>query len=82
MTPRALARVALLIALPVGLRRGLDWETTGRVASLAGAVKIGAHGTQNHRLGDAGLADRFRAQARAGAEDRVLRSRPAGRAGD
>jgi len=43
-----------------GLRRGLDWETTGRVASLAGAVKIGAHGTQNHQLGAAELQDRFR----------------------
>jgi len=43
-----------------GLRRGLDWETTGRVAALMGAVKIGAHGTQNHSLGAEELADRFR----------------------
>ncbi|MDQ2695583.1 MAG: carbohydrate kinase family protein [Pseudomonadota bacterium] len=31
-----------------GLLHGLDWETTGRVASLAGAWKIEHHGTQNH----------------------------------
>jgi adenosine kinase len=27
---------------------GSDWETTGRLASLLGAIKIGSHGTQNH----------------------------------
>ena len=31
-----------------GLLRGLDWETTGRVASLMGAIKIGSRGPQNH----------------------------------
>ncbi|HSN70364.1 MAG TPA: carbohydrate kinase family protein [Steroidobacteraceae bacterium] len=31
-----------------GLMRGLDWETTGRIASLMGAIKIEAAGTQNH----------------------------------
>ena len=31
-----------------GLLRDLDWETTGRIASLMGAVKIECHGTQNH----------------------------------
>jgi adenosine kinase len=33
-----------------GLMAGADWETTGRVASLMGAIKIGSHGTQNHSL--------------------------------
>jgi adenosine kinase len=31
-----------------GLLRDLDWETTGRIASLMGALKIECHGTQNH----------------------------------
>ena len=33
-----------------GLMRGLDWETTGRVASLMGAIKIASAGTQHHRF--------------------------------
>lgn len=33
-----------------GQMRGLDWETTGRVASLIGAIKIATVGTQNHRF--------------------------------
>jgi adenosine kinase len=33
-----------------GLQRGLDWATTGRIASLMGAIKIEQHGTQNHRI--------------------------------
>ncbi len=31
-----------------GLINDLDWETTGRIASLMGAIKIESHGTQNH----------------------------------
>ncbi|HMK86738.1 MAG TPA: carbohydrate kinase family protein [Steroidobacteraceae bacterium] len=31
-----------------GLLRGLDWETTGRLASLLGAIKIESRGPQNH----------------------------------
>jgi adenosine kinase len=31
-----------------GILRGLDWETTGRIASLMGAIKIAVKGTQNH----------------------------------
>jgi adenosine kinase len=31
-----------------GLMAGADWETTGRLASLLGAIKIGSPGTQNH----------------------------------
>jgi adenosine kinase len=33
-----------------GLMNGMDWETTGRVASLMGAIKIEHHGTQNHHF--------------------------------
>jgi adenosine kinase len=33
-----------------GLMNELDWETTGRIASLMGAIKIEHHGTQNHTL--------------------------------
>ncbi len=42
-----------------GLLRGLDWETTGRIASLMGAIKIEARGTQNHRFGKAEFARRY-----------------------
>ena len=31
-----------------GLMHGLNWETTGRIASLLGAIKIEKQGTQNH----------------------------------
>ncbi len=44
-----------------GLLHGLDWETTGRIASLMGAIKIGARGTQNHRFTAAEFAERYRA---------------------
>ncbi|HEX4023341.1 MAG TPA: carbohydrate kinase family protein [Steroidobacteraceae bacterium] len=33
-----------------GLMHGLDWESTGRIASLMGAIKIETRGTQNHRF--------------------------------
>jgi adenosine kinase len=33
-----------------GLLHGLDWETTGRVASLMGAIKIESRGPQNHSI--------------------------------
>ena len=44
-----------------GLQHGLDWETTGRVASLMGAIKIAHAGTQHHRFTRNEFADRFRA---------------------
>ncbi len=31
-----------------GLLNELDWEVTGRIASLLGAIKIEHNGTQNH----------------------------------
>jgi len=33
-----------------GLMNDMDWETTGRIASLLGAIKIEKHGTQNHHF--------------------------------
>jgi adenosine kinase len=31
-----------------GLLHGRDWETTGRIASLLGSIKVASRGTQNH----------------------------------
>jgi adenosine kinase len=45
-----------------GLDRGLDWPTTGRVASLLGALKVAHHGTQNHAFDSDEFGDRFREQ--------------------
>jgi len=33
-----------------GLMNGLDWEVTGRIAGLMGAIKIAHAGTQNHSV--------------------------------
>lgn len=43
-----------------GLLHGLDWETTGRIASLLGAIKIEHKGTQNHTFDREEFADRYR----------------------
>lgn len=42
-----------------GLAQNLDWETTGRIASLIGAIKIAQHGTQNHHFTRAEFAAQF-----------------------
>ena len=42
-----------------GLMHDMDWETTGRVASLMGCIKIEQHGTQNHHFERQGFDDRF-----------------------
>lgn len=42
-----------------GLLNGLDWPTTGRVASLLGALKIEQRGTQNHHFTAEQLAQRY-----------------------
>ena len=44
-----------------GLMRGWDWPTTGRAASLMGAIKIECHGTQNHRFTREEFERRFQA---------------------
>ena len=43
-----------------GLTNGLDWEVTGRIAALMGAIKIERHGTQNHRFSRDEFAERYR----------------------
>ena len=44
-----------------GLANRFDWQTTGRIASLMGAIKIAADGTQNHRFTRDEFHSRFRA---------------------
>lgn len=43
-----------------GLMNGLDWDVTGRIAALMGAIKVEQHGTQNHAF----TLDDFRARYR------------------
>ncbi len=43
-----------------GLAQGLDWNTTGRIASLVASIKVETHGTQNHYFTIDGFAERFR----------------------
>ena len=40
---------AFRAGLLYGITRGLDWETTGQLASVMGAIKIAHRGGQNHR---------------------------------
>ena len=47
-----------------GILRGLDWETTGRIASLMGAIKIAVRGTQNHTFTQAEFAAAVRGRFR------------------
>jgi adenosine kinase len=42
-----------------GLLRHIDWETTGRVASLMGAIKVAIVGTQHHRFTMDEFRERF-----------------------
>jgi len=42
-----------------GLMNEFDWQTTGRIASLMGAIKIEHHGTQNHCFGMDEFRGRF-----------------------
>ncbi len=42
-----------------GLMRGIDWETTGRIASLMGAIKIATVGTQHHHFTMDEFKERF-----------------------
>ena len=62
-TPRAVSDPtgcgdAYRAGLLYGLMNGLDLETTGRIASLMGAIKIEHHGTQNHHF----TPDEFKAR--------------------
>ncbi|MDB5906819.1 MAG: carbohydrate kinase family protein [Massilia sp.] len=42
-----------------GIANDFSWETTGRLASLMGSIKIAHQGGQNHVFTAAGIADRF-----------------------
>lgn len=42
-----------------GLLNDLDWEITGRIASLMGAIKIEQHGTQNHSFNSETFKQRY-----------------------
>jgi adenosine kinase len=61
-----------------GLQQGLDWPTTGRIASLMGALKIEHHGTQTHRFGRAEFASRYRENFGASAGGATGAGLPAG----
>lgn len=43
-----------------GIERGWDWETTGRLASLMGSLKISSRGGQNHRHSLTEITDLFK----------------------
>lgn len=45
-----------------GIDRGFDWETSGRIASLMGALKIETAGTQNHRFTMEEFRSRYHAE--------------------
>lgn len=42
-----------------GISRHFDWETTGRLASVMGAIKIEHHGAQRHEVDRAQVEERF-----------------------
>jgi adenosine kinase len=43
-----------------GLEQGFDWETTGRLASLMGSIKIASQGPQNHEPSQAEIQAQFK----------------------
>jgi adenosine kinase len=43
-----------------GIARGWDWESTGRLGSLMGAIKIAQRGPQNHKLSREEIATRYK----------------------
>ncbi len=43
-----------------GMTHDLDWETTGRIASLMGTIKIESYGTQNHVFELSDFQNRFK----------------------
>ena len=43
-----------------GIASGLDWERTGRLASLMGAIKVASRGGQNHRVSRDEIRSLFR----------------------
>ena len=45
-----------------GILNNKDWKTTGRIATLLGAIKIEHHGTQNHTFSQLSFKTRFEAE--------------------
>lgn len=43
-----------------GLTQGFDYQTTGRIASLLGSIKIATAGTQNHQISQTEFHQRFK----------------------
>lgn len=43
-----------------GLENDMDWETTGRLASLMGSIKITHQGPQNHQMSKDEIANQFK----------------------
>jgi adenosine kinase len=50
---------AFRAGLLYGLAQGMDWETTGRLASLLGSIKIAQRGGQNHTFTRDEIATRY-----------------------
>jgi adenosine kinase len=44
-----------------GIANGMDWESTGRLASVMGSLKIAQRGGQNHRPSRNEIAERYAA---------------------
>jgi len=44
-----------------GITNDLGWETSGRLASLLGAIKIATQGAQNHVFTPESIAEQFEA---------------------
>ena len=51
---------AFRAGLLYGMMNDMGWETTGRIASLMGALKIETHGTQNYRFSREEFHTRFK----------------------
>lgn len=51
---------AFRAGLLYGLTNGMDWTTTGRIASLMGAIKIAYQGGQNHQPSREEIEERFK----------------------
>jgi adenosine kinase len=51
---------AFCAGLLYGLMKDIDWETTGRIATLMSTIKIEHHGTQNHKLNWDSFKARFK----------------------
>jgi len=51
---------AFRAGLLYGIAQGMDWETTGRLASLLGSIKIAERGGQNHVFTREEIGQRYR----------------------